>query len=363
LSIKCPRNNILFWLNLILFFFNKKEETISLVTKNRSLIKSKYRKGSLNRGDNDNYLSISTPNHQLQHQNSQQSGQPPQQGSTSLNYSNSSASSTGGGSHYPLSNTSTSRKSLISNPMNFMHIQHMGPNDGKSLISSDSVQPSCNSNLSSLPPVATTTSDKLNSTTKSSLQHETSMSSSSGHYMNVSQLSQGSQSNRNSNTSMTSNSNNNNKKTTSTRSVIAKAEISAPTNFRHVVRGLDTTTTTTTSTNNNNMSAHAGVLDSHNSVPSNRNKISTKSLNSTSPVNQTTTTLPHLKLPSTSDNGNGKSSSLTSSSSSSSSIVHSPHSPTPGDTSNNNENLSQAISSTLKANSVLYNNKFLVDNN
>ncbi len=49
-------------------------------------------------------------------------------GSTALNYSNSNVSSYVG---------FNSRKSLISAPINFQHITHMGPTDGKSLIYSD----------------------------------------------------------------------------------------------------------------------------------------------------------------------------------------------------------------------------------
>ena len=109
------------------------ECVLSLATKSRSLVKSKYRKGSLNRGGvnaDDTHLSLLSAS---------TSSQPGVGGSGSpLNYSNSNASSSGshGGQH-----EGNSRKSLISNPINFQHIQHMGPNDGKTFMHTDSPTP------------------------------------------------------------------------------------------------------------------------------------------------------------------------------------------------------------------------------
>lgn len=98
--------------------------TVTSQTKNRSLVKSKYRKGSLSKSD-ENYLNkTSSPNNNGTLAGGSGSGS----GSTGLNYSNSNVSSFMG---------FNSRKSLISNPINFQHLHHMGPSDGKSVIYSD----------------------------------------------------------------------------------------------------------------------------------------------------------------------------------------------------------------------------------
>ncbi len=125
---------------------------------------------------------------------------------------------------------------------------------------------------------------------------------------------------------------------------IAKAEISAPTNFRHIVSGLDdygsthtASSPTSATTNGNGASRHQLPLIQTNSK----------------------------QLQAGSTGAGGKSSSLSSTSSSSSSMLHSPNSPNNNNnsnmssgTNNNSENLAQAISNTLKANSALYAGKF-----
>lgn len=125
---------------------------------------------------------------------------------------------------------------------------------------------------------------------------------------------------------------------------IAKKEISGPTNFRHVVRGLD----------------EYGLNNSTISIKDNGKAQSLSSSRITAATNNGPPNVPPPPLPTqTTQQQNHisiKSSSLSSSSSSSSSILNSPHSPT----SSNNENLSQAISNTLKANSVLYNGKLFI---
>ncbi len=257
------------------------EELISLMTKNRSLIKSKFRKGSLSRND-EAYLSLT--NNVANTSISGANNEKPSGGSTALNYSNSNASSS----------NSTSRKSLISNPINFQHIQHIGPSDGKSIMTSDI-------STAALPP-------------------------SSGS-RNMSLLS-------------------NNSTDINSKKVIkqiGKNEISGPTNFRHVVRGLDEFGPTPASNKDGQKVVPTSPLHLSSTSTSNTANNQQQSSLSSSPQAQ----LPHIQA------STGKSSSLSSSSSSSSSIMHSPHSPN----SSNTENLSQAISSTLKANSVLYNGK------
>lgn len=173
----------------------------------------------------------------------------------------------------------------------------MGPNDGKSFINTADIPQLSNS---ALPPIAST---RLNSTLNNTLDSS------------VNQKKSGA--------------GNSNRQ-------IAKKEISAPTNFRHVVKGLEEyglssavakdITTRTQSLS----SSRIGIANTPNNGPP---------------------CVPPPPLPNQQNHISIKSSSLSSSSSSSSSILHSPHSPS----SSNNENLSQAISNTLKANSVLYN--------
>lgn len=283
-------------------FYFSPDEVISQATKNRSLIKSKFRKGSLSRSD-ETYFSLANTT-----ANNSTLNQPtPSGGSTALNYSNSTASTSG---------TANSRKSLISNPINFQHLHHMGPNDGKSFIS-DIATPL---NTSGLPPLANT------------------------RMVNISTL-------NNSNLNDSANHNHNHhhpppKKSTSTSGVrqIAKNDISAPTNFRHVVKGLDDFGLSKEITQQ--------VKVPH-SPPSVNKSISTRSTDSTPAQN--------IQLPTIQQQQQAKSSSLSSSSSSSSSILNSPNSLNTSANTNNNintENLTQSISNTLKANSVLYNGKF-----
>ena len=105
-------------------------------------MRSKYRKGSLNKSD-ETYLSLlnqSTVTNQTSSSIGQPTG-PGLPGSTALNYSNSTASSgtavSSQQAYGGAGNSSNSRKSLISNPINFQHLQHMGPNDGKSFMTTD----------------------------------------------------------------------------------------------------------------------------------------------------------------------------------------------------------------------------------
>jgi len=272
---------------------SESDEIISLITKSRSLVKSKLRKGSLSRTD-DTYMSLVNTVRDQSLSGQQQGQFNSTNGSTSLNYSNSGVSQS---NHHTGHTTSTSsRKSLISNPINFQHLQHMGPSDGKSFMTTD------------LPPI-----NRPN--------------------LNTSSL----------NTSGLDSSTNQPKKTSNTsisNRPIAKKEISGPTNFRHVVRGLEEFGFNTPMTKESISKAQ--------SLSASRLPASTlPASGGNGPPN-----VPPPPLP-TSNHISIKSSSLSSSSSSSSSILHSPHSPS----STNNENLSQAISNTLKANSVLYNGK------
>ena len=270
-----------------------------MLTKNRSLVKSKFRKGSLSRTD-ETYLSLVNP---VKEQvaapvQQQQAGQ----GSTALNYSNSTVSQSNSSQ-----GNASSRKSLISNPINFQHLQHMGPNDGKSFMTTD--QPT-----SGLPP------------TGSSVR-----SGSAG--LNVSLAEGSTAAGKKSSSTATNN------------RPIAKKEISAPTNFRHVVRGLEEFGFNSTSVNEK--SSKNGNQSSSSS------RIAAQSANPTAAIQAPNVPPPPLPTQQQQQQNHLsiKSSSLSSSSSSSSSILHSPHSPS----SSNHENLSQAISNTLKANSVLYN--------
>lgn len=113
------------------------EEIISLLTKNRSLIKSKLRKGSLSRTD-ETYQSLVNASKNYEHHpahghHHHHAAGAAVVGSTSLSYSNSTVSQ----NNTSQQSSSSSRKSLISNPINFQHLQHMGPNDGKSFMTID----------------------------------------------------------------------------------------------------------------------------------------------------------------------------------------------------------------------------------
>ena len=272
-----------------------------MLTKNRSLVKSKFRKGSLSRTD-ETYLSLVNPA-------KEQVAAPVQQqavvgqGSTALNYSNSTVSQSNCSQGNP-----SSRKSLISNPINFQHLQHMGPNDGKSFMTTD--QPT-----SGLPPTGSSA-----------------RSGSAG--LNVSLAE--------------SNTAGGKKPSTATNNrPIAKKEISAPTNFRHVVRGLEefgfnSSVSEKSAKNGNQQSSSSSRIPAQSANPATAAIQAPNVPPPPLPTQQQQQHQNHLSI---------KSSSLSSSSSSSSSILHSPHSPT----SSNHENLSQAISNTLKANSVLYN--------
>ncbi len=135
----------------------------------------------------------------------------PTGGSTALNYSSSTASSSG---------NPNSRKSLISNPINFQHIQHMGPNDGKSFMTTsdvstpNSIHNGATNSSSGLPPLSSSTRIITVSAINNSTLSDTSTISNIQH-------------------------SNSNKKSTSNSGIrqIAKNEISAPTNFRHIVKG------------------------------------------------------------------------------------------------------------------------------
>lgn len=318
------------------------EEVISFLTKNRSLIKSKYRKGSLSRAD-ETHLSLSnsmsnTSNNTNNHQStatptttsgSAGSGSP-------LTYSNSNASSGSGGTVQ-----SNSRKSLISNPINFQHIQHMGPNDGKTFMHVDPITTPIVAN-GGLPP--TSGGGNGSATRVISINNMNISTSSSDAHYNSSLIT----------TPLTTNSSQTSKKQTLSSSglrQIAKNDISAPTNFRHVVKGLDEYV----------QQQHPPAPKVPPSPPISKSSsrvvmappIEPPTDKQLSPKSQ----LPNIKAQNNNTNNN-KSASLSSSSSSSSSIIlHSPpHSPS---SMSNNENLSQAISNTLKATSVLYNGKLL----
>jgi len=273
------------------------------LTKHRSLIKSKFRKGSLSRTE-ENYLSLVGNATFIAQQNQLPLPHPTSTGSTALNYSNSNVSNQ--------SQSSNSRKSLISNPINFQHLQHMGPNDGKSFMTTDISVTS-----SGLPPL-----------------------SSGSRLLNISTLNNSPGSEKNMNYS-----NSTAKKSTSSSGIrqIAKKEISAPTNFRHVIRGLDDYGVN--AENQENQKTSNSLLQSPQVAPT--------SLPSSSPSH-----LQQQQHQQQQQQLSIKSSSLSSSSSSSFSIPNSPNSP--NSPNNENENLSQAINNTLKASSVLYNGMFEV---
>lgn len=257
-----------------------KDDIISIAPRNRSLIKSKFRKSSLNRSE-ETYLSLANTtlnNNTLNHTG--------HQGSTALNYSSSSASA-----------CANSRKSLISGPINFQHIQHIGPNESKSLMSSE--------NSGGLPPLSGTSRLVNISLNESSTFNQ--------NYHPPPKKSQSSSGMRQ----------------------ITKNEISAPTNFRHVVRGLE----------------EFGLAKENVSIKVPSSPTLNKSNISPTSAHQ----LPNIQA-------QVKSSSLSSSSSSSSSILHSPNSlnssvntSNQNGNMNNNESLAQSIPNTLKTHSVLYN--------
>jgi serine/threonine-protein kinase MRCK len=127
----CLSNELSESSRLLYFKLHDEEEYITVLnSKNRSLAKSKYRKGSLSRSDE---ASFSTTLGKMSPNNGTLLLITGGGGSNGLNYSNSNVSSNSGGGSGGLN----SRKSLISHPSNFQHIHHMGPSDGKSLIYSD----------------------------------------------------------------------------------------------------------------------------------------------------------------------------------------------------------------------------------
>jgi hypothetical protein len=356
-------------IRLIHFKAIGEEETISLVTKTRSLVKSKLRKASLSRSD-ETYLTLS--NNSTSSAGHQQQTQPIMGGSTALNYSNSTASSSGASN-----SNSNSRKSLISNPINFQHLQHMGPNDGKTFMSEPPtlVQPSTSSVNATGASVPSNGGRVLNvsSLNNTSLLNEQLSNENYYKVPNNQTYSQPPTSKTKSNS-------------TSGARQIAKQEISAPTNFRHVVKGLEELGSLTSSkelikphqfnTTASNVAATAGGQQQQQqqqqlitgSASSNNNG-SKSSIRQSSSLASNTAGDTQASLASNIQNVHHhhhhphqsqqqqqtyiKTSSLSSSSSSSSSILHSPNSPSLS----NNENLSHAINNTLKANSVLYNGK------
>jgi hypothetical protein len=149
---------------------------------------------------------------QQQNQPTITSSQQSHSGSTALNYSNSNVS------NQSLTHSSNSRKSLISNPINFQHLQHMGPNDGKSFMTTD------------IPIISSSSMSTSSSTGAAAALPPL---SSGSRLLNISALSNSPGSEK----SIL----NTTKKSTSSSAIrqIAKKEISAPTNFRHVIRGLE----------------------------------------------------------------------------------------------------------------------------
>lgn len=215
----------------------------------------------------------------------------------------------------------------------------MGPNDGKSFMTSDLTSPtSIHHGNSGLPPLSSSTRIiTVSAINNSNLSDTNSLS-------NI----------QNSNASKKSSS-------SSGMRQIAKNEISAPTNFRHIVKGLDDFNITVSSNGSNkdiilnkspNQILNSTTMNPYNETNNNQNK-NPRTANQT----ESLTNSPKSSNPSQPNSNTQlpiiqpKSSSLSSSSSSSSSILHSPNSPN----SANNENLSQAISNTLKTSSVLYN--------
>lgn len=325
---------------------------LTLSTKNRSLRKTKNRKGSLSRAD-ETYLTLANNSANATILNNAANGtgnvsaivQPASQqsshnhhhhpagGSTALNYSNSTVSNI---------SASNSRKSLISNPINFQHIQHLGPNDGKSVIINDSTVAAAAA--AGLPPISTriVNLSTLNNTVLASDQ------TSSINGANATTIV--------------------NKKSTSTSGFkhIAKNDISAPTNFRHVACGYDDFNSSRLKAAPSPSSSSSLSKNSLTGVAASPSQLSAVSDSTTNgvpaPINPiqslSTSQLPHLQQMATTQSTTittVKSSSLSSSSSSSSSILHSPNSP---NLSNNNENnIATALGNTLRPDSVLYNSK------
>jgi hypothetical protein len=355
-------------IRLIHFKAIGEEETISLMTKTRSLVKSKLRKASLSRSD-ETYLTLS--NNSTSSAGQPQQPQPIVGGSTALNYSNSTASSSGASN-----SNSNSRKSLISNPINFQHLQHMGPSDGKTFMSEPPslVQPSTSSINTSASSAPSNGNRVLNASSLNNTSLLNEQPNTTENYYKVPSnqaYSQASTSKSKSNSS-------------SGVRQIAKQEISAPTNFRHVVKGLEELGTLANSKelmkpnhfNPTGLNSTATANNQQQTIAASGNNTGSKSSmrQPSSLMNNAAAAVSDTQASSTSNVHHQhhhhqhhhphshqqqqqptyiKTSSLSSSSSSSSSILHSPNSPSLS----NNENLSHAINNTLKANSVLYNGK------
>lgn len=158
----------------------EEEERITVATRSRSLMRSKLRKGSLNKADEQS-LSILMSS-----------------GSSSAN----SFSITNPNTSVLIPNqvkdlNSSSRKSIISNPSNFQHLQHMGPNEGKLFVHDTNPQ-------------------------MTQQQQQQQLSSGPNHSLN-SHKSAGTL-------------NNHDKKSNINAKALKNKEISAPTNFRHVFK-------------------------------------------------------------------------------------------------------------------------------
>ena len=133
-------------------------------------MRSKYRKGSLNKHDEN--ITIALNNAAAVASSSSSSA------TTSVSHMQNSQfhDNVSLFNHNP---TSSSRKSLISNPTNFQHIQHMGPNDGKLFMHDTNT-------LSSTQRSTNQTYSNLNSNTSATLQNtSTSSSSSSNHNASI----------------------------------------------------------------------------------------------------------------------------------------------------------------------------------
>ena len=104
-------------------------------------MRSKLRKGSLSKAD-ESSLSMYMGNSSMASArfdasssfNESQKGEPLASSQRSANGNSSAAVFSS------VSSSSSSRKSLISNPSNFLHVQHMGPQDGKMLLQVDPAQ-------------------------------------------------------------------------------------------------------------------------------------------------------------------------------------------------------------------------------
>ena len=323
------------------------DELVSLVAKSRSLIKSgKYRKGSLSRHDDHsvavaaNVAAAAAASNALNYSSSTvssttttfaslppSSSLPPQQPASS---SSSSSTLQQQSTATATTTSGTSRKSLISNPINFQHIQHIGPASEQATIIG-------------LPPMSTTA-------TTSSLTGQGAATASARLLANASSstLSDSTQPQQQQQQQQQSRKASNSVRTHHHHHQITKTEISAPTNFRHIVSGLDDYTTSTNAVGLTTVTA--GAIAHQPQSPTNAN-----GNHHQLPLIQTSV----VKQQVTSGGAGGKSSSLSSTSSSSSSMLHSPNSPAnSNNTNSNNENLSQAISNTLKTTSALYNSEF-----